>query len=283
TPKHKISKTTPCKVEWTPARGRSGRSRPGHERSVVTARMERRLERSTKVASPCDQRRTMQPDIGTQLVQDKPCDVFSRYGSTMEVGKIRERPDGIAARLVVQHGRANENPVEAAFPDDRFLPVLVGVHVAQEKRENHVVEQKAAMSGTVTRANPGDANQAGYLLGLHRTHERARCAREKCHFAERTGRCAECTDDGVAAFKRLTQGDLVAGVSDDELGPLKNTRLFGRPHQHGYVIPSRHRLADDQAAGAAGRSKDQYVRLSSPDSVSYEILHGCYLGKRDAP
>ena len=81
----------------------------------------------------------MQPDIGTQLVQNKPCDVFSRYGSTMEVGKIRQRPDGIAARLVVQHGRTNENPVEAAFSDDRFLPVLVGVHVAQEERENQVV------------------------------------------------------------------------------------------------------------------------------------------------
>ncbi len=87
----------------------------------------------------CDQRRTMQPGIGTQLVQNKPCDVFSRYSSTMEVGKIRQRPDGIAARLVVQHGRTNENPVEAAFSDDRFLPVLVGVHVAQEERENQVV------------------------------------------------------------------------------------------------------------------------------------------------
>jgi hypothetical protein len=43
----------------------------------------------------------MQPGIGTQLVQNKPCDVFSRYGSTMEVGNIRQRPDGIAARLVV--------------------------------------------------------------------------------------------------------------------------------------------------------------------------------------
>src|SRR6185369_10821405 len=83
-----------------------------------------------KLLSPCDQWRTMQPDIGVQLVQDKPCDVFSRYGSTMEVGQLRQRPDGIAARLVVQHGRTNENPVEAACSDDRFLTVLVGVHVA---------------------------------------------------------------------------------------------------------------------------------------------------------
>ena len=46
-PKHKISKTTPCKVEMDPGRGHSGRSRPGHERSVVTARTERRSERRT--------------------------------------------------------------------------------------------------------------------------------------------------------------------------------------------------------------------------------------------
>ena len=52
--------------------------------------------------SPCDQRRTMQPGIGVQLVQNEGRNVFSRYRPTMEVGEIRQSADGAAAGLVVR-------------------------------------------------------------------------------------------------------------------------------------------------------------------------------------
>jgi hypothetical protein len=102
---------------------------------------------------------TMQPGIVAQLFQDERRNVFSRYGSAMEVGELRERPHRFAVTLVVQDGRTNENPVEAAVSDDRFLPILVGVHLAQEKRMYQLVKEKASVPGTVTRANPGDADQ----------------------------------------------------------------------------------------------------------------------------
>jgi hypothetical protein len=72
---------------------------------------------------------------------------------------------------------------------------------------------------------------------------------------------AERTDDGVLAFECLTQDDLITRVSDDAFRSLKTARLFGRPRQYCYVVLPRYRLADDQAAGAAGRAKDQYPRL----------------------
>ena len=86
----------------------------------------------------------------------------------MEVGEIRQRPDRAAAGLIVQDGGPNEDPVEPAVSNDGLLAVLVGVHLLQEKRKDHVVEEKAAVSGAVAGAEPGDANQAGHLLGLHR-------------------------------------------------------------------------------------------------------------------
>ena len=94
---------------------------------------------------------------------------------------------------------------------------------------------------------------------------------------------AERANDGVPAFERLTQDDLVARVSDDPFRSLKTARLFGGPRQHGYVVVLRQRLADDQVTGAAGRAKDQYLRLSRPDGIGCGILHGSCLGKRDAP
>src|SRR5437660_1359310 len=120
----------------------------------------------SRALSPRDQRRTMQPCIAAQLIQDEPCNVFSRYRSPMEVGEIRERADRAAAVLVVQNGRTNKNPIEAAVSDDRLLPVLVGVYLLQEKRKDHVVEEKAAVPGAVTGADARDANQAGDVLGL---------------------------------------------------------------------------------------------------------------------
>src|SRR4029453_13519052 len=130
------------------------------------------------------------------------------------------------------------------------------------------------MPGTVAGANPGDTNQAGDLLGLHRAHERARCDRQKRHLAERAGRCAERTDDGVPAFECLTQDDLITRVSDDEFRSLKTARLFGRPRQYGYVVLSRYPPADDQAASAAGRPNNQYLRLSSLNGLGFGIMHG---------
>src|SRR4051794_16320779 len=99
----------------------------------------------------------MQPGIAAQLIQDERCDVFSRYRSAMEVGGIRERPDRVAARFVVQHRRTNKNPVEAAISDDRLLPILVDVYLLEEEREDHVVEQQAAVPGAVAGTEPGDA------------------------------------------------------------------------------------------------------------------------------
>ena len=100
----------------------------------------------------------MQPGIASQLVEDKLRNVFSRYGSSVEVGEIRQRPDRVAAGLVIQDRWANDNPVEPAVSDDRFLSVLVSVHFAQQKWKDQVVEEKAAVPGTVAGANPCDAD-----------------------------------------------------------------------------------------------------------------------------
>src|SRR6185503_15517216 len=101
--------------------------------------------RCAESRSQCDQRRTMQPGVGVQLVQNEGRNVFSRYGPTMEVGEIRESADRAAAGLVVQDGGTNQDPVEPAVSDDGLLPVLVGVHLRQEKRKDHVVEEKTAV------------------------------------------------------------------------------------------------------------------------------------------
>ena len=98
--------------------------------------------------------------------------------------------------------------------------------------------------------------------------ERARRGREKRHLAERACRRAERADDGVRPLRASRKRFFVAGVADDELGALEIACLLGGTHQRGDVVPSRQRLADDQAAGAAGRSKDQYLRLERPDRRS---------------
>ena len=200
----------------------------------------------------------------------------------MEAGEIREGADGVAARLVVEDGGSNENPIETAVPDDRLLPVLVGVYVAQEKRKDQIVKKKAAVASTVTGADARDAHQASDLLGLHRAHERARRGGEQCDLAEWAGCCAECTDYGIAAFESLAQRRFIAGVTYDELRALETTPLPGRTHQRGDVVTPRQRLTDDKTAGAAGCAKDQYFRRSRADVVSGEVVHDYWLVTDDA-
>src|SRR4051794_11805665 len=113
----------------------------------------------------------------------------------------------------------NQDPVQPAIADDRFLSVLVGVHLLQEKRKDHIVGDKAAVPGTVAGAHPRDANQPRDLLGLHRAHERARRGREQRHLAERAYRCTQRADYGLTAFECFAQGCFIAGISDDELRP----------------------------------------------------------------
>jgi len=67
----------------------------------------------------------------------------------MEIGEILECLDRAATRLVVQDGGANENPGKTALLDDRFLPILAGVDLPQEKREDHVIEEETTMPGAV--------------------------------------------------------------------------------------------------------------------------------------
>jgi len=102
----------------------------------------------------------MQPGIGPQLIQDERRNVCARYRAAPKLGEFLKRPDRVAAGLVIQDGGANENPVDAAVPDDRFLPVFVGIDLAQQKREYQSVEEKAAVSGTLAGAHPRDAHQA---------------------------------------------------------------------------------------------------------------------------
>ena len=73
--------------------------------------------------------------------------------------------------LIVQDGGTNEDPVKSAVSDDRFLPILVCVDLLQQKRKDHVVEEKATMPGTIPCAHPRDANQARHVLSLHRADE----------------------------------------------------------------------------------------------------------------
>lgn len=115
----------------------------------------------------------MDPGVTAHLVQDKARNICSRYGPAVEAGEIRERADFVAG-LIVEDGGTNEDPIEPATSDDGFLPVLVGVHLAQQKRENQIVEQKSAVTSAVTGSNPCDADQTRDLLGLHRAHERPR-------------------------------------------------------------------------------------------------------------
>ncbi len=145
----------------------------------------------------------------------------------MEVGEIRQGPDRVTAWLVVQDGGTNEDPVESAVSDEGFLPVLVCVYPLQEKREDHVVKEEAAMPGAVAGADARDADQARDMLGLHRVDEGARCSGEQRHLAERACRCAERADDGVLFFERFAQRIFVADVSDDEHGAFQITRLLG--------------------------------------------------------
>ena len=77
----------------------------------------------------------MQPSRDAHLVQNKLRKVLSGYGSAMEAGEIRKRPDRVAAGLIVEDGWPDENPVESGISDDRLLAVLVRVHLSQEKRE----------------------------------------------------------------------------------------------------------------------------------------------------
>jgi hypothetical protein len=124
--------------------------------------------------SPGDQRGATQPDIGAQLIQDELGNVLSRYASAMEIGEILERFDRAATRLVVQDGGAKENPGKTALLDDRFLPILVGVDLPQEKREDHVIEEETTMPGAVAGPDSRNADQAGDVLGLHRVYQRPR-------------------------------------------------------------------------------------------------------------
>jgi hypothetical protein len=163
-----------------------------------------------------DQRGATQPDIGAQLIQDELGNVLSRYASAMEIGEILECLDRAATRLVVQDGGANENPGKTALLDDRFLPIIVGVDLPQEKREDHVIEEETTMPGAVAGTYSRDADQAGDVLGLHGLYQRPRRGRQKCHFLEGAGRRAQRADDGVAALDGLAQLRFVASVADDE-------------------------------------------------------------------
>ena len=87
---------------------------------------------------------------------DKLRNVHSRYGSAMEAREVRE------VRIVLLPGlllRTDGNPVELAISDDRFLAVLVRLHLAQEKRENQIIEQEPAVPGTVAGSDPRDKDQ----------------------------------------------------------------------------------------------------------------------------
>ncbi len=122
--------------------------------------------------------------------------------------------------LIVEDGRADENPVEPAVSDDRLLTISAGEHLAQKQREDQLLEQKPAVPDTVDGANSCNANQARDLRGLPGAHERLRRGGGERHLAEGTGGCAECADDRVPTFQRLTKSALVAGVADDELCPF---------------------------------------------------------------
>src|SRR4051812_44364587 len=177
--------------------------------------------------SPCDQRSTMQPGIGAQVIQDERRNVLPRYASSMVVGEIRERPDRAAAGLVVQDGGTDEDPVQPAVSDNRFLPILVGVNLLQQKWKDHIVEEETAVSGTIAGAHPGDANQPSDMLRLHRVDERAGRRRKQRHLAERACRSAERADDRVLTFEGFAQHFFIADVTDDELGALQIARLLG--------------------------------------------------------
>src|SRR5665213_2132863 len=99
--------------------------------------------------------------------------------------------------LIVKDGGTNEDPVESAVSYDRFLPVLVCVHLLQQKRKNHVVEEETTVPSTIPGAHPRDANQARDVLCLHRADERARRGREKRHLTERARRCTQRANDRV--------------------------------------------------------------------------------------
>src|SRR3954463_2308098 len=101
----------------------------------------------------------MQPRIRAQLVQNEFRNVLSRYRSAVESGEIRERPDLVAAGFVVEDCGTNQNPIEPAISDDAFLPVLVGVDLTQKQREDHLVENEAAVAGAVAGADAGDADE----------------------------------------------------------------------------------------------------------------------------
>lgn len=173
------------------------------------------------------------------------------------------------ALLVVQDGGADENPVEPAVSDDRLLPVFVVADLAQEKRDNELVEKRAAVPGVVAGAKPRDADQARDLIGLHRAHQRPRCGGGKRHLPERAGGCAERADDGDPSFERLAQGLLVAGISGDERRPVEVNRFLGRACENRDIAPSCQSLADDQATGSTGRTKNQDLAWGSRDRVAH--------------
>lgn len=81
------------------------------------------------------------------------------------------------------------------------------------------------------------------------------------------------TDPGNANQARDLLGRHGARVADDDLCPFEVTCFLGRTDQHRDIVPSRYRLADDQAAGAAGRAEDQDLRFGSPDAAGHGILH----------
>lgn len=135
------------------------------------------------------------------LPHDDMCDVGAGDGGHVLVAEVRDRAVPAGLWAVRQPGRSDEHPLQAAPSVDGLLPVLVGIDLTQQGRQEDAVVGEPAVAATVARAHPRDTEEASDARALHRIHDVSSALRQE-RDATQDQRRAEGTDHSVDALQR---------------------------------------------------------------------------------